>query len=43
MMDMYTGIALIVYIAIATIATLGFAKTKQGKTIMDYALDKLTL
>lgn len=40
---MYTGMVLITYIAIAAIATLAFAKTKPGKTIMNYALDKLTL
>lgn len=40
---MYTGIALITYIAIAAIATSAFAKTKPGKNVMNYALDKLTL
>lgn len=40
---MYTGIVLMIYVAVGMIVTLGFAKTKLGKNVMNYMLNKLTL
>lgn len=40
---MYTGIVLAIYVAVSTAITLAFAKTKTGKKVMNYIINKLTL
>lgn len=40
---MYTGIVLMAYVTVSMIVTLIFFKTKAGKYVMNYILNKLTL
>ena len=40
---MYTGMVLMIYAGVGMIVTLAFFKTKLGKNVMNYMLNKLTL